>query len=229
MDFLESKGSEQTRKIYKNHGLTGDHFGVKVGDMKIIQKKVKTDHELAKKLFNTLNGDAQYLAGLIADPNSFTPDDLKKWSEDSTWNMVNEYAVAWNLADREDCIAIAKEWLNDSSYKVRACAWSSLASHLGVASNDTIDQNEIKALLNKVKDSIHEAKNREQYCMNSFVIAAGGAFPELTDFCIELGKEIGKVEVYMGKTSCKVPYSPDYIKKMKDKGRIGKKKKTAKC
>jgi len=34
MDYLESKGSEQTRKIYFKHGAQEPFFGVKVGDMK---------------------------------------------------------------------------------------------------------------------------------------------------------------------------------------------------
>jgi hypothetical protein len=33
----------------------------------------------------------------------------------------------------------------------------------------------------------------------------------------------------MGGTACKVPFAPDYIQKMKDKGNIGKKRKMARC
>jgi hypothetical protein len=63
MDFLESKGKEQTRKTFTRHGAPENIFGVKVGDMKIIQKKEKVNHALALGLYATGNGDAQYLAG----------------------------------------------------------------------------------------------------------------------------------------------------------------------
>ena len=33
----------------------------------------------------------------------------------------------------------------------------------------------------------------------------------------------------MGDTSCKVPDAPDYIEKVKARGTIGKKRKSAKC
>ena len=41
--------------------------------------------------------------------------------------------------------------------------------------------------------------------------------------------KIGKVSVDVGDTACKIPYAPDYIEKIKKRGTIGKKRKTAKC
>lgn len=72
MLFLESKGSEQTRKIYAKHGAPSGFYGVKVSDLKRIVKKVKRNHKLALELFDTKNSDAMYLAGLIANSNEFT-------------------------------------------------------------------------------------------------------------------------------------------------------------
>ena len=42
-------------------------------------------------------------------------------------------------------------------------------------------------------------------------------------------KALGKVEVDMGGTACKVPLATEYIKKLETAKRIGKKRKTAKC
>ena len=42
-------------------------------------------------------------------------------------------------------------------------------------------------------------------------------------------KKIGTVSVDMGTTSCKVPLATDYIAKVEKAGRVGKKRKTAKC
>ena len=51
----------------------------------------------------------------------------------------------------------------------------------------------------------------------------------LSDFAMETARKIGAVSVDMGDTSCKVPYAPEYIKKVQDRGTIGKKRKTARC
>lgn len=229
MSYLESKGSEQTRKIFTKHGAPGNFYGVKVADLKVIQKKIKTNHTLATELYNTGNSDAQYLAGLIADPKAFTESDFEKWATLAEWYMITEYAVAWNLAESPLCITICDKWINGTDVKLQECAWAALSAHLVVAQNDSLDQTYLLALTNKIENEIHQADNRVRYCMNGFIIALGSAFAELTDTCKAIGDRIGTVEVFMGETSCKVPVIRPYLDNIESKGRIGKKKKTAKC
>lgn len=64
---LSKFGNEQTKKIFARHGAREPFYGVKVGDLKTLVKKIKTDHNLALELYETGNSDAMYLAGLIAD------------------------------------------------------------------------------------------------------------------------------------------------------------------
>ena len=229
MDFLESKGSEQTRKIYRNHGAPENFFGVKVGDMKPIQKAEKNNHSLALELFDTGNSDAQYLAGLIADPKELTKTDFEKWVASAGWYMVLDYAIAWNLAESPLCMEICSEWINSSDVKQQECAWAAIGAHLGIVSDENIDKAYHESLIDHVEKNIHTAENRVRYCMNGYIIALGGAVAELTERCKKASDTIGKVEVFMGATSCKVPDIKTYIMKMEEKNRIGKKKKTAKC
>ena len=65
--------------------------------------------------------------------------------------------------------------------------------------------------------------------MNGFVISVGIYIKTLTSKSKEVAKEIGKVSVDVGGTACKVPLADEYIDKAIDKGRIGKKRKTARC
>lgn len=229
MSYLESKGSEQTRKIYKNHGAPDNFFGVKVGDLKPIEKKEKGNHSLARELYETGNSDAQYLAGLIADPKQFSKADFTDWASKATWYMISEFAVAWNLAESPLCMEICSEWIQSSDEKLQECAWASMAAYLGITPDENIDKGYHASLINVVESTIHSAPNRVRYCMNGYLIALGGAVKELTERCKQAGKTIGKVVVFMGKTSCKVPDITTYIQKMEDKNYIGKKKKTAKC
>lgn len=229
MSYLQSKGSEQTRKIYINHGAPDNFFGVKVGDLKPIQKKEKNNHPLALELYDTGNSDAQYLAGLIADPKEFSKADLEKWAKAAGWYMVSEYAVAWNVAESPLCMEICAEWINSSDEKLQECAWASMSAHLGIVPDENIDKAYHKSLIEYVEKNIHSSENRVRYCMNTYIIALGGAVAEFTERCKQAGDVIGKVNVSMGKTSCKVPDIRTYIGKMEDRNRIGKKKKTAKC
>ena len=92
-----------------------------------------------------------------------------------------------------------------------------------------LDLPELKKLLQRVGKTIHEQPNRVRYAMNDFVISVGCYVQPLTDFAVETANKIGKVSVEMGETACKVPLATDYIKKVQDRGTIGKKRKTAKC
>ena len=75
MLYLEEHGSEQNRRIYGNHGVPDPKYGVKVSDLKKLQKIIKKDYNLSLQLFDTGNYDAMYLAGLIADERE---DDTKR-------------------------------------------------------------------------------------------------------------------------------------------------------
>ena len=229
MDYLESKGSEQTRKIYLKHGAPEKFFGVKVADLKPILKKEKKNHKLAMELYATGNSDAQYLAGLIAIPSEFTKKELEKWALDAGWYMIAEYAVAWNVAERPDCVEICKEWMDSDNVMLQEAGWAAIGCYLGFAPNEDLDLEYHQSLVARVEKEVHDAPNRVRYCMNGYVIALGGAVPELTEACKSAGDRIGKVEVSMGETACKVPVIRPYIENMENRGRIGKKKKTLKC
>jgi len=229
MEYLESKGSEQTRKIFLRHGATKNMFGVKIGDLKPIEKKEKNNHELALKLFATGNSDAQYLAGLIADPKKFSKNDFENWGLKAEWHMITEYALAWNIAESPICMEICTEWIDSENTNFQESAWAALGAYLGIVPNDQLDLEFHSKLIERVENTIHSAANIVKYCMNGYLIALGCAVPELTDRCKKAGKKIGKVDVFMGETSCKVPEIITYIEKVEKMNRIGKKKKNAKC
>ncbi len=229
MAELKKLGSEQTRKIYINHGAKGEFFGCKVGDLKKIQKKVKTDHQLAMDLWDTGNGDARYLAGLIADKEAVTKKELNKWVKESEWSWNSEYTVPWLAADSKHGFDLGLKWIKTKKETTAAAGWATLSSVASVWANEDLDVKKYSELLDEVAKNIHSQENRVKYTMNNFVIAVGSYIPKLTSKAEKIAAKIGKVEVFMGKTACKVPLAKDYIKKVKDRGSIGKKRKMARC
>ena len=229
MEYLESKGSEQTRKTFLRHGGPENMFGVKVGDLKPIEKKEKNNHPLALELFATGNSDAQYLAGLIADPSKFTEKDFEKWGLEAKWSMILEYALAWNIAESSICMEVCAKWIDSDNVNFREAAWAALGAYLGITENEKLDLNYHSSLIDRITNTIHDESDRVRYCMNGYIITLGSTVPQLTARCKKAGIEIGKVEVFMGETSCKVPDIVNYIEKVESMGRIGKKKKNAKC
>jgi len=229
MAELKKLGTEQTKKTLMRHGAKEPFFGVKIGDLKTIQKKVKKDHALALALYDTGNSDAMYLAALISDPAQMTKADLKKWARGAYWYMLSCYTVPWVAAESRFGRDLALEWADSDKEQIAAAGWSTYGSLVAIKPDAELDLAEIEKLFARVKAEIGSAQNRVRYCMMMFVIAVGGYVAPLTAKAKATAKAIGPVDVDMGDTSCQVPDALAYIEKIERMGRVGRKRKTAMC
>ena len=226
---LEEKGSESTKKIFLKHGAKEPFFGNKVADLKVIQKKIKKDYKLSLELFDTGNSDAMYLAGLIADENKMTKKDLQHWADKAYWYMISEYTVPWVTAESKYGMELALKWIDSPKENLASAGWATLASISGIRQDEELDIGLFSKLLDRAAEELHSSQNRVRYTMNGFVIATGANIAALTDKAKKIAEKIGKVNVDMGGTSCKVPPAKQYIEKVENRGSIGKKRKTARC
>jgi len=229
LEELRSMGSESIKKIYLRHGAREPFFGVKVGDMKKIVKQVKKDHALSLALFDTGNSDAMYLAGLIADEKKISREELRHWAEKATWHMISEYTVAWIASESPYGWELGLEWIESDSEKIASAGWSTLASLVTIRPDAELDLKHLENLLDRVAATIQTAPNRVRYVMNNFVIAVGASVVSLSGKAIETAQKMGEIHVSMGETACEVPAAVGYIEKIREKGRLGHKKKMARC
>jgi 3-methyladenine DNA glycosylase AlkD len=229
MNQLAALGTEQTLKTFRRHGGVEPMYGVKIGDVKPILKKHRNNHQLALELYKTGNSDAMYLAGLMTNPSLLTPEVLDEWVEDAPWHMISEYTVAWNAAESNYGFEMARKWIESEKELIADAGWSALGCLMALTPDENIDESEIDQLLDRVEREIHDAPNRVRYVMNGFLIAVGSYYKPLAQKAMSVGISIGKVKVSLGDTACKVPYAPDYIKKVWDTGRIGIKRKEVRC
>ncbi|MGZ5254303.1 MAG: DNA alkylation repair protein [Flavitalea sp.] len=227
LEQLKELGSETIKNTLKKHGAKEPFYGVKVEDLKKIQKKIKTDSALALELYATGNSDAMYLAGLIGDGKDMTEKQLNEWAEKAPWQMISEYTVPWVTSEHPDAWKIGLNWIEDKKEHIASSGWSTLAAVVSMST--TPDIKTIKSLLDRIEKTIHKSPNRVRYTMNGFLINVGAYVPELSEHAKKTGESIGKVFVDMGGTSCKVPYAPEYIEKSIARGSLQKKKKTVKC
>lgn len=229
MKALEGFGNEQTRKVLRRHGARDPFFGVKLSDMKGLVKKINKDHELSLALFNTGNSDAMYMAGLIADEQRITQKELQHWAEQSYWYMLSENTVGKVAAESPHGWKLALKWIDDKRPNVATSGWTALASMAMTIEDDRLDLKTYAKLLKRVEKEIHQATDRVPYAMNGFVISVGAYIKSLSDEALSAADTIGKVEVDMGATECKVPLASEYIPKTIARGSLGKKRKQARC
>jgi 3-methyladenine DNA glycosylase AlkD len=229
VEQLKPLGTDAYRNVLRKHGVQEPVFGVKIEDLKKIQKRVKKDYRLALDLYDTGIYDAMYLAGLIADDPKMTKKDLRHWVQKANCAMLSEYTVAWVAAESPHGRELALEWIESKEENVAACGWATLGGLAAIKDDAELDLDELQELLQRVQKTIHQQPNRARYVMNGFVIAVGSYVRPLTDVALQTSARIGPVTVDMGGTACKVPDAAAYIEKVQKRGAIGKKRKTTKC
>jgi 3-methyladenine DNA glycosylase AlkD len=229
MAKLKKLGNDGYKATLMRHGAKEPFYGVKIEDLKKIQKQIKIDHALALELFDTGISDAMYLAALIADPPNMKKTDLQRWAKKAHWQLLSEYTVAWAASESPFAAELALEWIDSTKESIASSGWSTYASLVSIKPDAELNLKEIEKLLDRVQADISKAENRVRYTMNGFVIAVGSFVLPLVAKAKEVAKAIGKVAVDMGDTACKIPDALEYIAKVEKAGRQGKKRKTAMC
>lgn len=226
---LEALGTEQTRRTLMRHGARPPLFGVRIGDMQPLRKKIGKNRQLALELFSTGNYDAMYLAGLIADETAMTKKDLQTWVNCGSGSPLCESTVAQLAAETPHARALGLQWIKSKKEAIASTGWSTLASWVSITVDSALDLKELERLVERVEKTIHDQPNRVRYCMNGFLSCVGCYVPGLTARALKAAKAIGTVEVDMGDTACKVPSVAETIQKVRDRGTLGKKRKQARC
>jgi 3-methyladenine DNA glycosylase AlkD len=229
VEELRTLGAESIKKVLRNHGVQEPFFGVKIGDMKKIQKRIKKDYQLALDLYDTGNYDAMYLAGLVADDARMTRKDLDRWAKKANGGALASATVPWVAAGSPHGYEIALEWIESEDENVAVAGWATLSSLVAMKDDDDLDTAVLKRLLGRVQKTIHQQPDSVRSAMNGFVIALGTYVQGLSDLAEQAAAKIGKVTVDMGDTACKVPDAVERIHEARETGRIGKKRKTVKC
>ncbi len=226
---LKNLGDAATKKMQINNGAKEPVFGVKAADLKKIVKRVKKNHALALDLFATGNSDAMYLAALIADENEISKSQLETWVNAAYWPWLCEFSVPWVAGESPFGFELAMEWIESDLETVASSGWGILAYLPAIKPDADLDLAVFEALLKRVESHVHDDKNRVSHMMNAFVIAVGHYILPLSEQAAATAKIIGKVEVDMGTTACKVPLASLAIEKVAKRGATGKKRKSARA
>ena len=108
---LESLGDDARRAHNTKACAPDNQFGVKLGDVRAMAKKIKTDHELALNLWDTGNVEAQLLATLIIKPKSLSALELDELTRSTTCAQVAEWLNSYVVAQHPETEALREKWM----------------------------------------------------------------------------------------------------------------------
>lgn len=229
MGQLAAKGSEATKRLWLKHGAREPFFGVKVADLKVIQKKLKGDQALALALYATGNGDAQYLAGLVVDGRKMTAAQLNTWADRASWGMISGTIVPWAASEHPEGLALATKWIDSPKVGVAVAGWKTLAALATIVPDGELPVKTFSALLDRVAKTLRSSPDDVRLAMNQFVIACGTYVAPLGEKAIAAARAIGRVEADRGDTACKIPDAEAYILKSRRGAPVAPKRKTVRC
>ena len=228
LEKLKSMGTAQNRKVYARHGVGRKMYGVSFANLGKLKKAIKTNHELAVKLWTTGNHDARVLATMIADPRMFDSKLLEEWVRDLD-NYVIADAFGGMAARTDHARDKADRWAESKREYVGAAGYNILAN-LAIKDGE-LPEAYFESHLERIERHIHGSENRTRYSMNQALIAIGTRTKRLEQRAIAAARRIGKVYVDHGETDCSTPDAIAYITKAAayQAGKKGKSKAKAKA
>lgn len=216
MAELKALGREQMRAYNAKSGVGDNQFGVKMGDLRILAKKIKTDHTLALSLWETGNLEARLLATLIFKPKDLKADELDRMvravphpphmapSQLADW--LSSYVVKLH-PEKE---ALRQKWMADNDPMAARAGWSLTCERI-VKSPEGLD---LAALLDRIEREMATAPPPAQWTMNFCLGEIGINFPEHRQRAVAIGEKLGLYRDYPVSKGCTSPFVPIWINEM---------------
>jgi 3-methyladenine DNA glycosylase AlkD len=226
---LKSMGDEALRAYNAKVGPDGaagagdNQFGVKLGDIRALARKIKTDHELAIKLWDTGNVEAQLLATLIIKPASLSAEEVDRLTRSTSCTHAAEWMNNYVVAQHPEKEALRAKWMKDKDRWAARAGWHLTASRVnkgagsaarragaGGAEGDA-DRGaglDLPALLDRIEKEMPKAPPETQWTMNNTLLAIGIKHAAHRKRAIAIGEKIGLYKDWPASKGCIIPYVP---------------------
>lgn len=193
---------------------------LKLGDLRVIAKEIKKDHNLALELWNSQHFRARLLAILIMDAKEITLNAIEQWVKDVKIHSNEEQLqlIDWLLANQlsknKTLVSLMQTWETHSNALLRRTFWYHQGRLRWVGQ---IPPNNTEELLLSIEKNIINEAPEVQWAMN-FTTAQIGIFDECyRSRCIAIGETTGLYKDEKVAKNCTPNYLPLYIQIQVDK------------
>lgn len=207
---LEALGHEKMRAFNTKNGAGPNQFGLKMGDIRTVAKKVKINHSLALELWDTGNIDARLLAILIIDPKRLSRAELDTMVRSERFVQVADWLYSNVIKFHPDSESLRNEWMKSDHVMCARAGWS-LTSGCVARNPDVLD---LPAILDRIESEMAGAAPEVQWTMNSTLANIGIRFPEYRSRALAIGEQLGIYRDYPVSKGCTSPFAPIWINEM---------------
>ncbi|MBK0418114.1 DNA alkylation repair protein [Leucobacter sp. CSA1] len=195
------------RAVNEKHG---DDHGVNLTRLRAVAKRLKTDQDLAERLWATGDTAARLLAILICRPRAFTQQQLDEMLRDARSPKVHDWLVNYVVKKHPSAEALRLAWEADADPVVASAGWALTVERV-VKRPEGLD---LSGCLDVVEAEMRDAPERLQWAMNHCLAEIGIRNPGLRARALEIGERLQVLRDYPTPAGCTSPYAPTWISEM---------------
>lgn len=207
MSELAALEDPKARSVNEKHG---DDHGVNLSKLRAVAKRLKTQHELARELWQTSDTAARLLAILICRPKAFESDELDAMLREARVPKVHDWLVNYVVKKNAHCDELRREWFADADPIVASAGWALTADRV----TKTPEGIDIPTLLDSIEAEMKDAPERLQWAMNNCLAQIGIAHEEHRARALDIGERLEVLKDYPTPPNCTSPFAPIWITEM---------------
>lgn len=207
---LQALGNDKTRAQNIKSGASDNQYGVRLGDIRKVAKKIKSDHDLAMQLWDTENVDARFLAILLLKPQKLSTEKLDSMVRSVHFVRVADWLNSYVVNKHPEKESLRQAWMTDDDPMAARAGWNLTAERIA-KSPDGLD---LTSLLDRIESEMAEAKPEAQWTMNTSLAEIGIHFADYRDRAIAIGEDLGVYRDYPVSKGCTSPFAPIWIEEM---------------
>ncbi len=185
----------------------GDDHGVNLAQVRALAKRLKTQQDLARRLWATGDTAARLLALLICRPRAFERDELDAMLREARAPKVHDWLVNYVVKKSSHAEELRLAWLADPDPVVASAGWA-LTTDRVAKRPEGLD---LAGLLDVVEAEMKDAPDRLQWAMNHCLAQIGIEHPEHRARALDIGERLEVLKDYPTPPNCTSPFAPVWI------------------
>ncbi|MFI0462836.1 DNA alkylation repair protein [Saccharopolyspora sp. 5N102] len=197
----------KARKVNEKHG---DDHGVNLGRLRALAKRLKTQQELARQLWETDDTAAKLLATLICRPKAFERDELDAMLRAARTPKAHDWLVNYVVKKSPHAEELRLAWSADPDPVVASAGWALTAERVAKKPEGL----DLAELLDVIEAEMKGAPDRLQWAMNSCLAQIGISHAEHRARALDIGERLEVLKDYPTPPNCTSPFAPIWITEM---------------
>lgn len=207
MAELAALEDPRTREVNERHG---DDHGVNLSKLRTLAKRLKTQQDLARQLWETGDTAAKLLAILICRPKAFERDELDLMLRAARTPKVHDWLVNYVVKKNPHSEELRLAWFADVDPVAASAGWALTAERVAKMP-DGLD---LAGLLDVIEAEMRDAPARLQWAMNHCLAQIGIEHAEYRARAIDIGERLEVLKDYPTPPGCTSPFAPIWITEM---------------